>query len=66
VPEKDMKEMIPHWVRKLVLFSRHNENDKVKMDDIGRACRTYGEEEGWIWDFDGKARRKEAGKKTQT
>jgi hypothetical protein len=46
--DKDLKEMIPHWIRKLVLFSKHNENDEVKEDDMGRACSTHGKEKEWI------------------
>jgi hypothetical protein len=48
VQDKDMKEIIPHWIRTLVLFSKHNENDDVKEDNMARACSTYGEEDEWV------------------
>jgi hypothetical protein len=31
-------------------------------NEIGRSCSMHGGEEGFIWDFDGRVRRKEATK----
>jgi hypothetical protein len=31
----------------LVLFSKYNENDQVKEDEMGRACSTNGGVEVW-------------------
>jgi hypothetical protein len=33
-------------------------NDQFKDDELGRACRTHGDVEEFVWNFGGKARRK--------
>jgi hypothetical protein len=50
----------------LVLFSKYNQNDQVKEDEMGRACSTNREEAECIQDIGGKARRKETARKTKT
>jgi hypothetical protein len=43
----------------LLLFAQHNQNGQVKEDEIGRACRNFGDEEKW-WEV----REKDATMKT--
>jgi hypothetical protein len=47
------------------LLPKHNWNDRVKEDTMGRACSTNGDEE-CIWDIGDKARRKETTRNTKT
>jgi hypothetical protein len=42
----------------------YNLKEQVKEDKIGKACSTNGGAEECIWDFGGKARRKETTRKT--
>jgi hypothetical protein len=39
-------------------------SNQVKEDETSGACSRHGREEEWIQDFGGKARRKEATRKT--
>jgi hypothetical protein len=49
---------------KIVYFGiKHNQNDKVKEDEMGRACNTNRKGEECIQYFGGKARRKETTRK---
>jgi hypothetical protein len=41
-------------------------NDKIKANEMGKACSTSGGEEECIEDIGGKARRKETTGKTKT
>jgi hypothetical protein len=41
-------------------------NDEVKEGEKGRTCSTIGGEKASIWDFGGKARKKEITRKTKT
>jgi hypothetical protein len=47
-----------------VRFTKYNYNDQVKEDEIGRACKMHGGEEKYIYNFGGKARRKETTRET--
>jgi hypothetical protein len=38
----------------------------IKEDEMSRACSTNGGEQEFIWDIDGKDRRKETTRKTKT
>jgi hypothetical protein len=60
-PKRD--EVIGVW-RKLVFFAEYNWSDQVKEDEKGRACKTHGGKEQCLQEFVGKARRKEATRKT--
>jgi hypothetical protein len=45
---------------------KYNQNDQVKEDEMGRACRTNGGEEEYIQDIGGDAIRKETTGNTKT
>jgi hypothetical protein len=50
----------------LLPFTKHNQNELVKEEEMGRACRIHGGEEEYMKGFGGKARRKETTRKTYT
>jgi hypothetical protein len=47
-------------------FKQSRGRNPVKEDEMGRASSMNGREEEYIQDFGGKARRKEATRKTKT
>jgi hypothetical protein len=50
----------------IIRFRYLDWNDRVKYDEMGRACSTNGGEEECIWDIGGNTRRKETTRKTKT
>jgi hypothetical protein len=47
----------------MMSFAKYDQNDRVKEDEMGRACSTNEEGEECIQDICGKARRKETTRK---